>query len=141
MTKKSRNLSSLRGQTSTVSIKRVYEKPASKDGYRILIDRLWPRGLTKDAASVDLWLKDIAPSAELRAWFGHELARWPHFVRRYRLELQAAAGPREAFEHLRKLASERTVTLAYGAKNEAHNNAVALKQILAEADQSVSNGK
>jgi len=141
MTKSSRNLSSLCAQTSTVSIKRVYEAPSSNDGYRILVDRLWPRGLTKEAASIDLWLKDVAPSAELRAWFGHEPARWPHFVRRYRLELQAAACPREAFDHMCKLAGERTVTLVYGAKNEAHNNAVALKQILAEVGHTASDNK
>lgn len=121
-----------------MSIKRAYEKPAPGDGFRILVDRLWPRGLTKDAALIDLWLKDVAPSPELRAWFGHEPARWPHFVRRYRLELQAAAAPREAFERLRRLAGEQMVTLVYGAKNEAHNNAVALKQMLTETGLTAS---
>lgn len=138
MKKHSKTVAIQRAGLSTVSIKRAYEKPAPGDGFRILVDRLWPRGLTKDAALIDLWLKDVAPSPELRAWFGHEPARWPHFVRRYRLELQAAAAPREAFERLRRLAGEQMVTLVYGAKNEAHNNAVALKQMLTETGLTAS---
>jgi uncharacterized protein YeaO (DUF488 family) len=110
-----------------IRVKRVYEAPSRKDGFRILVDRLWPRGLTKERAAVDLWLKDVAPSAELRKWFGHEPARWNQFQTRYRKELTKN---KSALAQLRQKAGDRTVTLVYGARDEEHNEALVLKKIL-----------
>ena len=110
-------------------LKRVYEPPAKDDGLRVLVDRLWPRGVTKDEASVDLWLKDIAPSPELRRWFGHVPRKWQEFRRRYRAELGGRAGEIEA---LRKRAGGARVTLLYGAKDNEHNQAVVLREFLEE---------
>ena len=113
-----------------VRTKRVYAAPEPGDGVRVLIDRLWPRGLSKDAAAVDLWLKEIAPSAELRSWFGHEPERWSEFQNRYRQEL-AAPERAEALERLRSLVVEReVVTLLFGAREERYNNAVMLSTLL-----------
>lgn len=111
----------------TIKIKRVYEPPEKRDGFRILVDRLWPRGVSKSAARVDLWLKDIAPSDGLRKWFGHEPAKWAEFRKRYVHEL---AKQPEAVAELKQHAGKKTVTLVYGAKDEQHNNAVALKEYL-----------
>lgn len=105
--------------------KRVYERPARDDGYRVLVDRLWPRGLKKEEAKVDLWLMDIAPSGELRKWFGHDPARWLEFKRRYFMELDKKA---ELAEKIPR--GEKTVTLLFGARDEEHNNAVALREYL-----------
>jgi uncharacterized protein YeaO (DUF488 family) len=110
-----------------VRIKRVYETPEPSDGTRILIDRLWPRGLTKDRARVDLWLKDIAPSTSLREWFGHDPAKWEEFQRRYQAELDA--NPATGAE-LRAALQRGRATLVYGAKDEQHNDAVVLKAYL-----------
>ncbi len=110
-----------------IRIKRVYERPDTEDGTRILVDRLWPRGLTKAKASVDLWLKDIAPSTELRKWFGHDPAKWAEFKTRYHAELQAND---EQVALLQAEIAKRTVTLVYGAKDEAHNEAVVLQEFL-----------
>jgi uncharacterized protein YeaO (DUF488 family) len=110
-----------------VRIKRVYETPQPSDGTRILIDRLWPRGLTKDRARVDLWLKDIAPSTSLREWFGHDPAKWEEFQRRYQAELDA--NPATEAE-LRAALQRGPATLVYGAKDEQHNDAVVLKAYL-----------
>jgi uncharacterized protein YeaO (DUF488 family) len=110
-----------------IRIKRVYERPDPADGTRILVDRLWPRGLTKAKASVDLWLKEIAPSTELRKWFGHDPAKWAEFKTRYHAELQAND---EAVARLKAASAQGTVTLVYGAKDEAHNEAVVLQQFL-----------
>lgn len=110
-----------------IQLKRVYEKPSRKDGLRILVDRLWPRGLTKDRAAVDLWLKDLAPSTELRTWFGHDPARWKQFQVRYRKELR---GKKDALNLLKDKSKDRTVTLVYGARDEEHNEALVLKRIL-----------
>lgn len=110
-----------------VRIKRVYEDPSSEDGKRILIDRLWPRGLTKEKARVDLWLKDIAPSAGLREWFGHDPAKWPEFQKRYQKELEANE---ETVAQLRNELKAGVVTLVYGARDEAHNDAAVLKSYL-----------
>jgi uncharacterized protein YeaO (DUF488 family) len=110
-----------------IRVKRVYETPSRKDGFRILVDRLWPRGLTKERAAVDLWLKDVAPSTELRKWFGHDPARWKQFQARYRREL---ARNKAALAPLRQKANDRTVTLVYGARDEEHNEALVLKRIL-----------
>ena len=110
-----------------IRIKRVYEAPSSEDGTRILVDRLWPRGLSKDKANIDTWMKDIAPSNELRQWFNHDLAKWSAFEQRYRHEL---ANNQQAVDELRSLLRSGTVTLVYGAKDEQHNNAVALQAYL-----------
>lgn len=111
--------------------KRVYESASKDDGYRVLVDRLWPRGLTKAKAHVDLWLKVVAPSTELRKWFGHEPEKWPEFQKRYRAEMKAQT---EAIGALRKLEKEhKKVTLLFGAKSEERNQAVALLKILKDA--------
>ncbi len=107
--------------------KRVYEPAASEDGIRILVDRLWPRGLSKEKAAVDHWMKDIAPSAELRKWFGHDPDRWPEFRRRYMEELQQHTA---LLDEIRDLAGEQTVTLLFGAHDEQHNDAVVLREVL-----------
>lgn len=106
--------------------KRVYEAAAKDDGYRILVDRLWPRGLTKEKAHVDLWLKEVAPSTELRNWFQHDPEKWLEFQKRYSAELK-----QEGLESLRKLEKQhKKVTLLYGAKSDERNQAVALLNIL-----------
>jgi uncharacterized protein YeaO (DUF488 family) len=108
-------------------VKRVYEPRAKADGHRILVDRLWPRGLTKKRAAVDEWLKELAPSTELRRWFQHDPKRWPEFQKRYRRELRAQnAVLREIVDR----ATRGTVTLLYGARDEAHNDAVVLAAVL-----------
>ena len=108
-------------------LKRAYEPPEKIDGTRILVDRLWPRGVSKAEARLDEWIKEVAPSTELRKWFGHDPERWAEFRRRYRAEL---AGHSEIVTHLRRLAREGTLTLIYGAKDEAHNEAVVLRNVL-----------
>ena len=110
-----------------IQLRRVYEEPSRKDGLRILVDRLWPRGLTKERAAVKLWLKDVAPSTELRKWFGHDPAKWKQFQVRYRKELREN---KDALELLKKKSAEHTVTLVYGARDEEHNEALVLKKIL-----------
>ncbi|MCB1980110.1 MAG: DUF488 domain-containing protein [Burkholderiaceae bacterium] len=112
---------------SHVLIKRAYEPPAPQDGARILIDRLWPRGIKKEALVLDQWAKELAPSTALRQWFGHEPARWAEFQKRYAVELQAQA---EALDALRARARHSAVTLVYGAHDEAHNNAVVVRALL-----------
>lgn len=109
-----------------IHIKRVYDAPAATDGYRILVDRLWPRGLSKEAARFDLWLKDVAPSPELRRWFGHRPDRWAEFRARYLAELDGAA----ALETIRQRLRAGDVTLLYAAKDEAHNHALVLAEHL-----------
>ena len=109
-------------------LKRVYEDPSPADGRRVLVDRLWPRGLTKQRAAVDLWAKDLAPSTELRKWFAHDPAKWKQFQARYRKELQQRHG---SLQDLKRQARGHTVTLLYGARDEEHNEAVVLKAILA----------
>jgi len=106
-------------------IKRVYELPDKHDGRRILVDRLWPRGLTKEKASIDLWLKDIAPSTELRKWFDHDPGRWEEFKERYLDELK---GNSEQIQLLKQELDKGIVTLVYGAKDEAHNQAVVIQE-------------
>ncbi|MDX8499176.1 DUF488 domain-containing protein [Mesorhizobium sp. VK4C] len=106
-----------------IAVKRVYEAPAKADGQRVLIDRIWPRGVAKKDAALTLWLKEIAPSDELRKWFGHDPERWAEFQKRYRVELDRNE---EAVAQLRNVLREGKVTLLYGAHDEAHNNAVAL---------------
>jgi uncharacterized protein YeaO (DUF488 family) len=108
-------------------VKRIYEPPAPDDGQRVLVDRIWPRGVSKEHAVLALWLKEIAPSDELRNWFGHEPARWAEFQERYRVELD---GNGEVVAQLHGLLRQGKVTLLYGAHDEAHNNAVALAEYL-----------
>jgi uncharacterized protein YeaO (DUF488 family) len=110
-----------------VRIKRVYFEPNEDDGMRILVDRLWPRGLTKEKASVDLWLKEIAPSNELRKWFAHDPGKWEEFQTRYLAELKVNGEP---LARLKQEAAKGPVTLLYGAKDEEHNEAVVLLKIL-----------
>ncbi|HWB32076.1 MAG TPA: DUF488 domain-containing protein [Acidobacteriaceae bacterium] len=114
----------------SIHIKRVYEPPLPADGRRILVDRLWPRGLSKERAHVDLWLKEIAPSNELRKWFAHDPAKWPEFQRRYKEELRPL---REQLAQLKQEAARGTVTLLYGARDEQHNEAVVLAGLLGKA--------
>ncbi len=110
-----------------VRIKRVYEPRSEQDGKRILVVRLWPRGLTKEKAGVDLWLKDIAPTTELRKWFGHDPARWNEFQKRYHDELKKNGG---SISVLKREAENGRVTLLFGTKDEEHNEAVVLRSIL-----------
>ena len=110
-----------------IAAKRAYTEPAPGDGFRILIDRLWPRGIGKEKARIDLWLKDVAPSTELRKWFGHDPAKWPGFQRRYREEL---GQKQEQLATIKAQARKTPVTLVYGAKDEEHNDAVVLLQLL-----------
>ena len=110
-----------------IQLKRVYEKPSRKDGVRILVDRLWPRGLTKERAAVNLWLKDVAPSTELRKWFGHDPAKWKQFQVRYRKELREK---KDALKLLKEKSQDHTVTLVYGARDEQHNEALVLRKIV-----------
>ena len=112
-----------------IRLKRAYDAPAADDGVRVLVDRLWPRGVRKADAAIDLWMKDIAPSTELRRWFGHDPARWPEFRRRYEAELREHA---DRLEELRGMARRGPVTLVFGARDEVHNDAVMLRELLLE---------
>lgn len=115
---------------SHIRMKRAYEPPAADDGARILIDRLWPRGVSKETLALDQWLKEIAPSTELRQWFGHDPALWPEFRKRYAAELRTHA---DLVESLRAMARKGVVTLVYSAHDEAHNDAVVLQEFLLTA--------
>ncbi len=106
-----------------VQTRRAYEAAARDDGYRVLVDRLWPRGVNKEALALDVWAKELAPSGELRRWFGHDPARWKGFVARYRDELRAPAA-RDRLDDLARRAANRRVTLVYGARDERHNDAL-----------------
>jgi uncharacterized protein YeaO (DUF488 family) len=110
-----------------IQIKRVYKEPVSGDGKRILIDRLWPRGLSKEKASIDLWLKTVAPSTELRQWFNHDPIKWEEFKKRYSDELYKN---KEAVLELMSQIKREKVTIVYGAKDEEHNDAVVIKEFL-----------
>ena len=110
-----------------LQIKRAYDEPSETDGKRILIDRLWPRGVSKAKAKVDLWLKAIAPSTPLRQWFGHDPGKWEEFKKRYKDELDHNS---EAVVQLRALMAKEKVTLVYGAKDQEHNDAVVLQEYL-----------
>ena len=119
----------MKGEVSAknVKLKRAYEPPAADDGIRILVDRLWPRGLSKQRAAIDQWMKDISPSTELRKWFGHDPTRWDEFRRRYAKEVRQHP---ELLDQLRSLAREGPITLVYSARDEAHNDAVELRQVI-----------
>lgn len=112
---------------ANIQLKRAYEPSAASDGLRVLVDRLWPRGVTKAEAAIDRWMKTIAPSAALRQWFAHDVARWDEFQQRYRQELQDHA---EEVSELRELARLQPITLVYSAHDSAHNDAVVLREFL-----------
>ncbi len=114
-------------QSKNVRLKRAYEPASPKDGTRVLIDRLWPRGVRKESAKIDEWLKEIAPSTELRKWFAHDPARWIEFRRRYQNEVRQHA---EQLAHLRALAREGVMTLVFSAHDEEHNDAVVLRDLI-----------
>ncbi|MGH6944125.1 MAG: DUF488 domain-containing protein [Geminicoccaceae bacterium] len=111
----------------SIDLKRAYDPAAASDGHRILIDRIWPRGVTKEELKVDAWLKDLAPSTGLRKWFGHDPKKWDEFRKRYAGELEQRS---DALEQLAEIAKAGHVTLVFGAKDTLHNNAVALKEHL-----------
>jgi uncharacterized protein YeaO (DUF488 family) len=112
---------------ASIKLKRAYEPSAKTDGSRVLIDRLWPRGVSKAEAAIDRWVKDIAPSTALRQWFGHDPERWREFRTRYAAEVR---GHPELVRELRRLAKQGPLTLVYSARDEAHNDAVVLRAIL-----------
>jgi uncharacterized protein YeaO (DUF488 family) len=109
-----------------ILLKRAYDPAGGRDGYRVLVERLWPRGVRKSDLQLDAWIKDIAPSHELRRWFGHDPARWSEFAARYRRELREGPAA-DALAELARRASVRTVTLVYSARDETHNSAVVLR--------------
>ncbi|HEV7490180.1 MAG TPA: DUF488 family protein [Rhodanobacteraceae bacterium] len=121
-----------------IKLKRVYEKPASGDGFRVLVDRLWPRGVSKVAAHVDRWLKEVAPSTGLRRWFGHDPSRWTEFRTRYFAELELRA---DAIAELRALIAENPVTFVYAAKDPEHTHALALKDFVERKPKRASGRK
>ncbi|HOB90005.1 MAG TPA: DUF488 family protein [Candidatus Colwellbacteria bacterium] len=111
-----------------VTLKRIYEPYGKGDGFRILVDRLWPRGVSKEKAKINLWLKDIGPSNELRKWFNHEVEKWPEFKKRYKQELKSK---KELVEELRSAhRKHKTITLLYAAKDEKRNEAIIIKDLL-----------
>ena len=116
-------------QRGLVQIKRAYDTPSPNDGIRVLVDRLWPRGLSKERANIDIWLKEVAPSRELRTWFGHQPEKFAEFRHRYEQELSSEEG-QEAVAKLRELIGQETVTLVFSAKDSEHNNAVVLRDLL-----------
>ncbi len=110
-----------------IKVKRIYEEPKKTDGFRILVDRLWPRGIKKEEAAIDLWLKDIAPSDSLRKWFNHDVKKWPEFKKRYVKEL---ADKQELINSIINESKSKTVTLLFAAKETEYNNAVALCNVI-----------
>jgi uncharacterized protein YeaO (DUF488 family) len=110
-----------------ICLKRAYEPPSAEDGLRVLVDRLWPRGLGKTEAAIDRWLKEVAPSSELRRWFGHDPCKWDEFRRKYEVEL---SGRGDLLEELRQAAREGPLTLVYSARDQEHNQAVVLRDVL-----------
>ena len=122
---------------ANVKLKRVYEAAAPTDGVRILVDRLWPRGVSKAKAAVDLWDRDVAPSPQLRTWFSHDPARWAAFRSQYAAELQ---GHRELLERLRALAGGQTITLVYAARDRAHTHALVLRDALLDQTDGINVG-
>ncbi|MBN9042041.1 MAG: hypothetical protein BGP05_09165 [Rhizobiales bacterium 62-47] len=112
---------------ANIALKRAYEPPSEADGVRILVDRLWPRGVTKKAAAIDRWAKEVAPSTELRKWYGHEPARWKEFGQRYRAELK---GKQDELDAIREVAEAGPITLIYAAHDTAHSHAIVLRDAL-----------
>ena len=125
-------------QQTTVALKRVYDEPAASDGKRVLVERLWPRGLSKERAHLDLWLKEVAPSSELRTWFGHDPEKWGEFRRRYEAEL-ASGEAHQALTTLRDLGRSGPLTLVFAARDDQHTNAVVLRELLSRDDLSSRN--
>ena len=119
---------------SKIVVKRAYESATPEDGYRVLVDRLWPRGLSRTALELDQWERDLAPGTELRKWFGHDPKRWNVFQQRYRSEL-ASEDMQERMRHLLAQANGRTITLVYGAKDEEHNQAIVLQDVLSKLNE------
>ncbi|WP_159023782.1 DUF488 domain-containing protein [Formosa sp. L2A11] len=113
----------------TIKIKRIYEDPSDDDGYRVLIDRLWPRGMSKEDANLDDWKKEVTPSKKLRKWFDHDPSKFVDFAKKYRKELEYKT---EDLDEIRKQAKQNSVTLLYGAKDTEHNQAVVLQKVLEE---------
>ena len=119
-------------QPLSVALKRVYDEPAPSDGTRVLVERLWPRGISKERAHIDLWLKDVAPSTELRTWFHHDPQKFPEFRRRYKAELKSEAA-QEVLTKLREIAKQGQLTLVFAARDAEHSNAVVLKDLLLQS--------
>lgn len=119
----------------SLRVRRVYDPPAADDGCRVLVDRLWPRGLAREAAGIDHWLRELAPSNELRQWFAHDPERWDGFRQRYADELRSPAAAAALAELRGLIAAHAVVTLLYGARDTAHNNAEALRILLAAQDE------
>jgi uncharacterized protein YeaO (DUF488 family) len=113
----------------TIVLKRAYEEPARGDGYRILVDRLWPRGISKEDLHLNAWAKSLAPSTELRKWFAHDEAKWPEFRKRYRAELAQVGATKIIRDLLAGAKPAKTITLLYGAKDREHNEAVVLRDL------------
>lgn len=114
----------------TIQLKRAYDDASQSDGYRVLVERLWPRGVSKEDAKLDDWTKDIAPSTELRKWFNHDIDRWEEFQERYRNELDENDDAQAILDELRTRASNGTLSLVFGSKDTEHNSAVVLKAVL-----------
>ena len=114
---------------ATILLKRAYDKPDKSDGFRILVDRLWPRGIKKEDLHLDLWAKDLAPSTELRQWFAHDPSRWAEFRQRYRLELTRSHASRSVDQILDAAGNSKTITLLYGARDTEHNEAIILRSL------------
>ncbi len=110
-----------------IKLKRVYDPPAKEDGFRVLVDRVWPRGVKKGELALDLWSKEVAPSGQLRKWFGHDSAKWPEFCQRYETELKEK---KEDMGFLKEKSDSGLLTLVFSARDTEHNNAVALKKYL-----------
>ena len=125
-------------KAADVQLKRAYEPASRGDGRRILVDRLWPRGISKDDAAIDEWAKDLAPTTKLRKWFGHDPDRWEEFKRRYALEIHGHA---DALAHLRDLARHGAITLVYSARDETHNDAVVLREVVIGRGPKTSEGR
>ena len=124
-------MSRTKGKKShSLNLRRIYDDPATSDGARVLVDGIWPRGVKKDDAHLDLWLKSLAPSKELRQWFNHDPEKWKEFRSRYFRELDKDTDAAEALETLREQLARKDVTLLYAARDTSHNNAVALKEYL-----------
>lgn len=119
-----------------IAIQRAYEDPGARDGYRVLVDRFWPRGRSKESLRLNEWTRDLAPTAELIHWFGHDAARWHEFSQRYRREL-ATAEQRERLHALLTAAGKRRITLVYGARSETENQAVVLREVLIAIDSAM----
>ncbi|ABR91549.1 uroporphyrin-III C-methyltransferase [Janthinobacterium sp. Marseille] len=124
-------MSNLANKPSVISIRRAYEDPSENDGYRVLVDRLWPRGRSKESLKLDQWARELAPTDELRKWFGHEPQHWEVFQQRYRSEL-AETEKLQQMQLLLADAAGRSITLVYGAKDEQHNQAVVLRDVMSK---------